>query len=267
MAEVYWIHLPEHTDMFSQGYIGFTAGTTVKRWKEHCRDSKRSDGGGCYKLYRALLKHGHDNFIVDTLCICENDYGLWLENKLRPTANIGYNLAVGGLAPMLGRKHTEETIQKQMCTWQESFTEDRREALKRASKASAESWTEERRKQASLTQLAIAPQRSDYRNHSVDIFKWVHAEEFYTCFLRGVRPKTLEKALSKSSKSFNKMFKLFEKGWIPTEDSDWMSFRTENECSYDSVGLLRILKDLSTPQTQYEKHNRKLKEEKCHISC
>ena len=35
MAFVYWIHLPEHTDIFTEGYVGFTKLTPHERFKTH----------------------------------------------------------------------------------------------------------------------------------------------------------------------------------------------------------------------------------------
>jgi len=94
MAEVYWIHLPEHTDMFSQGYIGFTSKTTKERYAFHlykCRANKDN-----IVICNAIRKYGEENIIVDTLCKCSNEYGLWLEGKLRPLAETGWNMAMGG---------------------------------------------------------------------------------------------------------------------------------------------------------------------------
>jgi len=37
MAVVYWIHLPEHTDIASQGYVGVSNTTASKRFTHHNR--------------------------------------------------------------------------------------------------------------------------------------------------------------------------------------------------------------------------------------
>jgi hypothetical protein len=64
-----------------------------------------------YPFCRAIKKHG-DRLIISTLVIGDEPYCLDVEHKLRPAQNIGWNVAVGGLAPMLGRKHTDRTRRK-----------------------------------------------------------------------------------------------------------------------------------------------------------
>lgn len=98
MAEVYWIHLPEHTDMFTEGYIGVTKTTAADRYKSHV-NSSRLNKKHHLKISYAIRKYGADNLIVETLVICDEDYSLWLEEKLRPELEIGWNLAKGGSKP------------------------------------------------------------------------------------------------------------------------------------------------------------------------
>jgi hypothetical protein len=68
-----------------------------------------------YPFCRAIRKHG-DRIIVTTLVVGNEQYCLDLEYKLRPSEGIGWNIAVGGLAPMLGRKHSDETRKKIIAT-------------------------------------------------------------------------------------------------------------------------------------------------------
>lgn len=98
MAEVYWIHLPEHTDMFTQGYIGVTSKTAEERFKSHINAANLNKKKHL-KISYAIKKYGAENLIVETLVICSDDYALDLELKLRPTSNIGWNLAPGGSKP------------------------------------------------------------------------------------------------------------------------------------------------------------------------
>lgn len=251
MAEVYWIHLSEHTDVFSEGYVGFTSKTAEKRFAQHCVDTPKQSG--CRHLYSAIETYG-DALIVDTLCICTNDYGLWLEQQIRPHPYIGWNIATGGKAPMLGKKSSEKTIEQQKKTWKQNFTEARRENLRKAARKGAETWTEARRKAASEAQIKIRDDRVDYKNHCSSPEKWVHAQEFYQAYIRGVRPKTLEKALHSTSKSFNPMFKLFESGWVPCEDPQWLVFKMSNMFVYKPEQLLSIVNSLGTPKEQQQKH-------------
>lgn len=94
MAEVYWIRLKSHTDMFTQGYIGYTKRNTAERFKEHCFPSSARET----LLYRNLKKHKED-IVVSAICVSTNEYCLDLERKLRPVKNIGWNSAVGGGLP------------------------------------------------------------------------------------------------------------------------------------------------------------------------
>lgn len=110
MAFVYWIKAPHHTDMFSEGYIGFTSTTVENRYKEHKAKAKNTASN--LKLHNALRKYEKDVSIV-TILEGTNEYCLEVEKKLRSRENIGWNIAVGGEAPMLGRKHTEENRKKQ----------------------------------------------------------------------------------------------------------------------------------------------------------
>lgn len=98
MAEVYWIRLPEHTDMFTEGYIGVTTKTAKERFSEHVKASKLNKKHHL-KISYAILKYGAENLLVETLIICDEPYALEVEEKLRPDVEIGWNLAKGGSKP------------------------------------------------------------------------------------------------------------------------------------------------------------------------
>ena len=51
MSSVYWIHHPEHTDMFSQGYIGISE-DTKRRFRDHQKKNKS------IHIKRAIEKYG-----------------------------------------------------------------------------------------------------------------------------------------------------------------------------------------------------------------
>lgn len=98
MAEVYWIRLPEHTDILTQGYIGVTTKTAQERFTSHVNASKLNKKHHL-KISYAIRKYGAENLVVQTLVICDDDYSLVLEEKLRPCKEIGWNLAKGGSKP------------------------------------------------------------------------------------------------------------------------------------------------------------------------
>jgi hypothetical protein len=80
MAVVYWLHLPEHTDMFKDGYVG-VASDFRKRMRSH----------------KHRLKHIWANVIAEIVVIADSAYCLLIEQKLRPSYNIGWNKAIGGM--------------------------------------------------------------------------------------------------------------------------------------------------------------------------
>lgn len=96
---VYWIAHKSHTDMFSQGYIGVSNNHT-KRWYAHSWKTEN------VHFFNAIKKYGWDNLDRKIILIAEDDYCLDIEKKLRPSKNIGWNIAVGGGKPpsSLGKK-------------------------------------------------------------------------------------------------------------------------------------------------------------------
>jgi hypothetical protein len=91
-TSVYWIRHKDHTDMFSQGYIGVSKNTEA-RFQRH---SKYSDN---QHLKAAIKKYGWGNLIKQIILIGEETYCYNLESKIRPTKQIGWNIAEGGAKP------------------------------------------------------------------------------------------------------------------------------------------------------------------------
>lgn len=110
MAFVYWIRHRDHTDILTEGYIGITNRSVSYRLKEHYRIVRSIDAPNdnvtVSIVHKAMYKY-KDDIIVDTICECDHDYALWLENKIRPLPNIGWNISVGGMTCMLGRQQTD----------------------------------------------------------------------------------------------------------------------------------------------------------------
>jgi hypothetical protein len=104
-SSVYWIHHPEHTDMFAQGYIGVT-NSTKDRWEEHRNRPSNAH------LKNAIKKYGWDTLIKKVIVIADDAYCLLMESKLRAADNIGWNIAKGGGKPPAckgGKPMLEET--------------------------------------------------------------------------------------------------------------------------------------------------------------
>jgi len=104
---VYWIHHKDHTDVANQGYVGVTS-NTKSRWLKHSK---------CFTnphIANAIKKYGWENLKKDIILIAEEQYCYEIEKNLRPTVDIGWNVAIGGKKPpsWTGKKHKESTIQK-----------------------------------------------------------------------------------------------------------------------------------------------------------
>lgn len=80
--------------MFSQGYIGITGQTVIKRFSQHKKDARRSKARKKSEFKKALLNNSE--LVVETLVISDYSYTKNLERLLRPTSNIGWNKTVGG---------------------------------------------------------------------------------------------------------------------------------------------------------------------------
>ena len=91
-ASLYWIRHKNHTDMFSQGYVGVSKNTQA-RWFRHSRYSDNQH------LKAAIKKYGWDNLIKEVVLIGQETYCYNLESKIRPTKQIGWNIAEGGAKP------------------------------------------------------------------------------------------------------------------------------------------------------------------------
>lgn len=87
MAVLYWLKFPEHSDIFTQGYVGVTP-NLEKRRREH----------------KHKFKSIWDKIVLQTILVAESAYCYAIEQKLRPLRNIGWNKAPGGFRnnPMFG---------------------------------------------------------------------------------------------------------------------------------------------------------------------
>jgi group I intron endonuclease len=96
---LYWIHHKDHTDIFSQGYVG-VSNNVKKRWYDHKTYTENAH------LKYSVEKYGWDNLVKEIVLIADNDYCLDIENKLRPNDKIGWNIVMGGGKPpsALGKK-------------------------------------------------------------------------------------------------------------------------------------------------------------------
>jgi len=91
---VYWIRLPEHTDIFTQGYVGITCNYDFRIYC-HIKNSNNPKQHHNYRTdFREALSGG--SFIHSKIIIGTREYCLEVEGKLRPDWKIGWNIAKGG---------------------------------------------------------------------------------------------------------------------------------------------------------------------------
>lgn len=112
-AVIYWIHLTSHTDIYTQGYVGVSKNLDG-RVTHHIR-SLTNDTHTNPHLKYAFKKYGWDKFVVDIFLCGEEEYCYMLENTLRSSKNIGWNISIGGhRGPgwQKGKKRDADTIKK-----------------------------------------------------------------------------------------------------------------------------------------------------------
>jgi len=106
---VYWLRHPDHTDMFTQGYIGVSSDHN-SRWLYHKNHPKNAH------LKHAIQKYGWDNLVKEVILMADKAYCLMIEAKIRAEDKIGWNIVKGGGMPprtiLTGWKHTEESNEK-----------------------------------------------------------------------------------------------------------------------------------------------------------
>lgn len=103
MAVVYWIHTPEHSNITTEGYIGVTTRSRLKRRLYEHKIHKQNP-----HLTNALIKY--KDIVHSILLEGPEDYCYEIESKLRPTDHIGWNINKGGTKPpsWKGRKFSVE---------------------------------------------------------------------------------------------------------------------------------------------------------------
>jgi len=220
MAYVYWIHLKDHTDITSQGYVGYTSTKPSYRWSSHRTEAKN---GGKRRLSHAIRKYG-DKLVFETLLEGSNDYCLLIENKLRSSENIGWNHGIGGVAPSLGipmPEHVKEKLRKskQNCI----VTEETRRRISEAGKG--RKYSEDSRNKMSVS-AKNRPKRKPWENPRADKKTWLDAERIYKVYLAEKNQTKASRVLSCEYCKLISIFNMFECGWIPLEDPHWVSFKS-----------------------------------------
>jgi hypothetical protein len=108
-TSVYWIHSKDHSDMFSEGYIG-VSNNANHRWIYGHKWAVKNNRHENPRFMNAINKHGWDNLIKEVILIADSDYCYDVEQKLRPSEKIGWNLAVGGGKPPVSKSRSEDYV-------------------------------------------------------------------------------------------------------------------------------------------------------------
>lgn len=244
MAEVYWIRLPEHTDVFTQGYVGITIKTAEVRFNGHVHFSKNS--GNSSLIGNVIRKYGRENLVLETLVICSPEYSVWLENILRPDKGIGWNMAAGGEYPAKNRVISE--LAKENMRKAQLGRKHPEEVKKKIGEANSRRvWTEESRAKASkskighkkspetLLKMSLASTGRSQSEESIEKTKvgkfyfylkknrsvYSRAQELYDHYVSGLTYSKTENLLGFKRGSLQRIFDYFNKGWNPSEDSIW----------------------------------------------
>ena len=78
---VYWIRLPEHTDILTQGYVGVSVSGSELRFRRHI---KCAENGSKLIVHVAIRKYC-DKIIIEDVVFADPEYCLELEFKLTRT--------------------------------------------------------------------------------------------------------------------------------------------------------------------------------------
>jgi ribosomal protein L37E len=93
-ATIYWIRLPEHTDIFTQGYVGVSK-NFKGRINEHRRGVVNNNHSNIH-LLNAALKYGWENLIKEIVLCGDEKYCYEQENIFRIQEGTGWNISRGG---------------------------------------------------------------------------------------------------------------------------------------------------------------------------
>lgn len=91
---VYWIHLPEHTNIKTQGYVGVATDYRM-RWAQHKHAATSSKSKNPH-LSNAINKH-QSNLVYEVIFNGPMEGCYHIEEYFRPTNDIGWNIRPGGL--------------------------------------------------------------------------------------------------------------------------------------------------------------------------
>ena len=236
MAFVYWIHLKDHSDILSEGYVGITTKSVKRRFSEHLTrarmrlKSKREFDKSRSIIGHALLKYGENEIVVDTICECDINYALYMERKLRPAPLIGWNILTGG-GETVGRLGLPQTYkQKNAVSKAMKGRPPCSEALRKAAEANSSRQRSED-ELAKRSDAMMSKHLLDMPTTNLDVLSRVN--DIYPLYLKGLRMLRVSKALCMPyGVGLRALFNRFSGGYNPLEDARLQEFISDYISKY-----------------------------------
>lgn len=221
---VYWAHLPEHTDLLVDGYIGVTVQGIDKRFKDHLW---AAENGSKTIFANAIRKYGN-KIIVEPILKADEDYCYAVEARLRPGNKIGWNTVPGGIKSprFLGGVHTEEAKRK-ISEASKRTCQSEAHKIARAKKVGYKHTEETKEKMSQQMKGKYDPWNSARSNKVV----WLNAQKVYELFIEtGFGYIKLEKIFGYKIYTLRAMYLKFKKqNWNPEKDSKWVRWVEETQ--------------------------------------
>lgn len=240
-STLYWIGLAEKSDIFTQGYIGFTCEPLKKRWCRHLWDAKKNSQN---VVHKAIRKYGKEKIVFKAICVGSADYCLNMERKLRPSRNIGWNICIGGGAPGLGKKMSEENKMRLSAlakgrVWsaesRKKVSESQMgrvatiESRKRMSdSAKARGFSDSHKANISLAKKGVKSTNGAWLHPGADHLKWTLAGQYYDLFMHGFGRIPSSVMLGYNGDGFKQILKRIKLGWNPWLDESFLSWKNSS---------------------------------------
>lgn len=216
---VYWIyHEDLHTDPRDSGYVGVSVKGFEHRFKTHNWEANK---GSELAVHRAIRKYGQKIKIL-ALVTANPEMCLLVEEMLRPSPGIGYNIAKGGGgSPTLGMTLSDETKSKisASCKGEKSTLFGKPRAKAVVDKMVQWYATHAHRN------TGVSPWRAFKANKEV----WSNAilvKDYLVCNpTHGIRKLSTHFGVPDSV--YTTVFRKIRLGWNPLEDQEYNSWLTE----------------------------------------
>jgi hypothetical protein len=104
---VYWIRAKHHTDITSEGYVGITNNFAKRMWTHNKKKTNPH-------LKSAINKYGWENLEKSIILVGDENYCLLIEEQLRPSNEIGWNIVKGGGKPPAFKGNMSQSVKNKI---------------------------------------------------------------------------------------------------------------------------------------------------------